>query len=140
MVHGARRTDRQALRYDSLAPDRKQVGEQHLDRAGLLDMRAAAETVVMVLGGRSAPLLLHGGLGTAQLRNEQVRCRPRQQKAGHDAHHDIAADTVHSDEDSLYPPAPANRRQGSLKPHAALALGLPQDEASAVWREELNAN
>ena len=77
-VHDARGTERQVLRSDGLARDRKQASESHVDGTGPFDMRAATEAVVCVLGGWSASVVLHGGLRGAQLWHEQVRRRPRQ--------------------------------------------------------------
>jgi hypothetical protein len=49
VVHGARSTDGQALRRDGLADDWSQLSERDFEGAGALDVRTAAETIVLIL-------------------------------------------------------------------------------------------
>ena len=94
VVHRARRTDAQALRREGLAHDRSQASKRDFDRTSPFDVRTAAEAIVLILLA-TVRVRLGRLLSTAQLRHEQVRRRPRQQEAGHDADNDVPADFTH---------------------------------------------
>lgn len=95
MVDGARGADGQALRRNRLAHRRNQFGEGDVHGTSPLDVRTAAETVILVLGHGSPPVVLSRRLTAAQLRHEQIRRRPREQEASDDADDDVPAECAH---------------------------------------------
>ncbi len=103
VIHGARRTDWQALRREGLAQGGSEFSERDLDRTSPLDVRAAAETIVLILlttvRGRLRLLL-----STAQLRHEQIGRCPRQEHADDRVNDDVPAEDAHCVQDTCpYP-------------------------------------
>lgn len=94
MVHRTRRTDGQALRRDGLANDGSQFSERDLHRTSPFDVRAAAETIVLI---RLATVRVRLGrlLSTAQLRHEQIGCRPCEEQTDHCLNDDVPAKCAH---------------------------------------------
>ena len=94
VVHRTRRTNWQALRREGLAHDWSQFSERDLDRPSPFDVRAAAETIVLILLAtvrvRLCPLL-----STAQLRHEQICCRPCEEQTDHCLNDDVPAKCAH---------------------------------------------
>ena len=62
---------------------------------GLLGVRTATEAVVLLLRSWSTSVFLDSRFAATQPRHDQVRRRPRQQEAGHDADDDVPADNAH---------------------------------------------
>jgi hypothetical protein len=94
VVHRARRTDRQSLRRGGLAHDGSQFSERDLDRTSPFDVRAAAETIGLILLA-IVRVRLGRLLSTAQLRHEQIGCRPRQEQTDHCLNDDVPAKCSH---------------------------------------------
>lgn len=92
VVHAARNASGEAVGGEAFDNDRNAIRERDGHDDGLLGVRTAAETVVSILRGRGVSLILNGDFGAAQLRYEQVRCRPGQQEAGDDSDYDVQAD------------------------------------------------
>jgi hypothetical protein len=99
VVHSARRTDRQALRRDGLAHDRRQLSERDLDGARALDVRAAAETIVLILLA-TVRVRLGRLLSAAQLRHEQIGRCPREEQTDDCMNDDVPAKRSHRDQDT----------------------------------------
>ena len=94
VVHGARRTDWQALRREGLANDRRQFSERDFDRASPFDVRAAAETIVLIL--RCAMRIRLGCLlSVAQLWHKQVSRRPGEKQTDDCVKDDVPAKGSH---------------------------------------------
>jgi len=94
VVHRARRTDGQALRRHGLANDGSQFSERDLDRTSPFDVRAAAETIVLI---RLATVRVRLGrlLSAAQPRNEQIGCRPCEEQTDDCLKDDVPAKCAH---------------------------------------------
>lgn len=110
MVETARDADGEAFGWESFDDHRNAIRERDGHGDGLLSVRAATEAVVLVLGSWSTSVILDSRLAATQLRHEQVRRRPRQQEAGHDADNDVPADCAHwCRQDTCSPSKSANR-------------------------------
>lgn len=94
MVHRARRTDWQTLRREGLAHDGSQFSERDLDRTSPFDVRAAAETIVLILLA-TVRFRLGRLLSAAQLRHEQIGCRPCEEQTDHCLNDDVPANGSH---------------------------------------------
>ena len=79
VVHGAWRTDWQALRRERLTHGWSQSSKHDFDGTDPFDVRAAAETIVLILRA-TVRVRLCRLLSTAQLRHEQVGSRPREEQ------------------------------------------------------------
>lgn len=95
MVETAGDADREAFGGESFDDHRNAIRKRDRHGDGFLGVRTATETVVLVLGSWSCAVILDGRFAATQLRHEQIRRRPRQQEAGHDANNDVLADSAH---------------------------------------------
>ncbi len=77
-----------------LAHDRNQVDKHELDRVRTLHVRAATETIVLILR-RPGRIRLLRLLDVAQLRHQQVGCCPRQEQADNHMSHDVPTECDH---------------------------------------------
>jgi hypothetical protein len=110
VVETARDADGEAFGRESFDNHRNAIRERNRHGEGLLGVRAATEAVVSVLGRWNAPVIFDSRFAAAQLRHEQVRRRPCQQEAGHDADDDVPADGAHCSQNTFFRLSTANRR------------------------------
>lgn len=101
VVETARDPDGEAFGWEPFDDHRNAIRERDRHDEGFFCVRTATEAVVLVRGRWSTPLLLDNRLAATQLRHEQIRSRPRQQEAGHDADDDVPADGVHWRQNTL---------------------------------------
>ena len=120
MVETARYTDGEAFERESFDDHRNAIREGDLHGDGLLGVRTATEAVVLVLRSWSTSVILDGRFAATKLRHEQIRRRPRQQEAGHDADNDVPADSAHWCQDTFYRlSTQISRYWAGLKPQPA---------------------
>lgn len=100
MVETAGDADREAFGGESFDDHRNAIRERDRHGDGLLGVRTATEAVVLVLRSWSTSVILDSRFAATQPRHDQVRRRPRQQEAGHDADDDVPADSAHSCQDT----------------------------------------
>lgn len=91
MVQRAGNAWRKVGGREGIAHDGNQLVEGDVDRSRSLNMRAAAEAVVVILGHRCR-VRLGDLLSAAQLGHEQIGRRPRQEQAHDRANHDVMAE------------------------------------------------
>ena len=100
MVETAGDADREAFGGESFDDHRNAIRERDRHGDGLLGVRTATEAVVLLLRSWSTSVFLDSRFAATQPRHHQVRRRPRQQEAGHDADDDVPADNAHSCQDT----------------------------------------
>lgn len=94
VVHRARRPDWQALRREGLAHDGSQISKRDLDRTSPFDVRATAETIVLILLA-TVRVRLRLLLSTTQLRHQQIGRCPREEQTDDCMDDDVPAKGSH---------------------------------------------